>query len=173
MSPHRTPPPGERVFLWLLAAFCGFMLWQAFRISGFSSITSAGVYPMLAALTMLVSVIVVLVQSRRSPAPEVEPAAAAPGAGSAAPGGFMGHVLPGVVVQFALAITLYMAALERLGFLLSSFLFLAGSMRLLGSRRWSVNLGVSALSLAAIYLVFQTVFSVVLPRGTWLRPLFG
>jgi putative tricarboxylic transport membrane protein len=46
-------------------------------------------------------------------------------------------------------------------------------MRLLGSRRWSVNLGVSALSLAAIYLVFQTVFSVVLPRGTWLRPLFG
>jgi putative tricarboxylic transport membrane protein len=46
------------------------------------------------------------------------------------------------------------------------------SMALLGSRRWGLNLLVSALALAAIYVIFQTVFSVVLPSGTLLQGLF-
>ena len=33
-----------------------------------------------------------------------------------------------------------------------------------------IRLLVSAVTLAAIYVVFQTAFSVVLPSGTWLAP---
>jgi putative tricarboxylic transport membrane protein len=36
-----------------------------------------------------------------------------------------------------------------------------------------LNLVVSALSLAAIYLVFQTVFSVVLPKGSLIQGWFS
>jgi putative tricarboxylic transport membrane protein len=57
--------------------------------------------------------------------------------------------------------------LERLGFVVASYLFLVVSMFLLGSRRVLLNLAVSAVSLAAIYVIFQTVFAVVLPKGTW------
>jgi len=64
-----------------------------------------------------------------------------------------------------------MLALEWTGFVLSSYVFLVVSMWLLGSRRLVLNLVVSALSLAAIYVVFQTVFSVVLPKGTLFRGL--
>ena len=42
-------------------------------------------------------------------------------------------------------------------------------MRLLGSRRWGLNLLVSALALGVIHLVFRTVFSVVLPTGVWVQ----
>ena len=51
----------------------------------------------------------------------------------------------------------------------TSYLFLVVSMRLLGGRRIVLNLLVSALSLAAIYVIFQTVFSVVLPKGVLLQ----
>ena len=84
---------------------------------------------------------------------------------------FVRQVTPGVVVSFMLATAVYMVLIDRLGFLLASYLFLAVSMWLLGSRRIVLNLLVSALSLAAIHVIFQTVFSVVLPTGTWLKGL--
>jgi len=46
------------------------------------------------------------------------------------------------------------------------------SMWLLGSRKWVLNLWVSALSLAVVYAIFQTIFSVVLPSGSWLAGVF-
>ena len=154
--------PGERVFLLLLSLASAFLLWQSYRISGFSSITSAGVYPMLVSATMLVCTLVVLWQAAHA---EAEPAA--PGESRAQH--FLRRLLPAEVVTFTLAIAIYMLALEWLGFVIASYLFLLGSMRVLGSRRWVLNVVVSALSLAAIYLIFQTVFAVVLPKGTLLQ----
>jgi putative tricarboxylic transport membrane protein len=61
-----------------------------------------------------------------------------------------------------------MLLLSKLGFVLSAYLFLVLSMRLLGSTRWLFNILLSAISLAVVYLIFQTVFSVILPKGTWL-----
>jgi putative tricarboxylic transport membrane protein len=65
-----------------------------------------------------------------------------------------------------------MLTLEWLGFVVSSYLFLAVTMRLLGSTRWRTNLLVSALVLGAVYLVFQTAFSVVLPAGRLWQGVF-
>ncbi len=70
-----------------------------------------------------------------------------------------------MLIGFTTAIVVYMMVLERVGFLLASYLFLVVSMWLLGSRRIGLVLIVSALSLGAIYLIFQTAFSVVLPRA--------
>jgi putative tricarboxylic transport membrane protein len=61
-----------------------------------------------------------------------------------------------------------MVLLPKLGFVVSAYAFLLASMRLLGSARWGFNAALSAASLAVVYLIFQTVFSVILPKGTWL-----
>jgi putative tricarboxylic transport membrane protein len=92
-------------------------------------------------------------------------------AGESLAGQFVRRLTPPVVVGFTAAIALYMVLLQPLGFVLASYLFLVSSMALLGSRRWGLNLLVSALALAAIYVIFQTVFSVVLPSGTLLQGL--
>lgn len=73
---------------------------------------------------------------------------------------------------FTLAIVGYMVLLEPLGFVLSSYLFLIVAMWLLGSRRVLINLLVSAAAIGFIYLVFQTIFSVSVPKGTLIQGLF-
>ncbi len=158
-TPRRQP--GEIVFTLLLAAGSVFMLWEAYGISRFESITSAGVFPMLATGTMVVAALLALRGTLRAPAAD-----AADGEGVARQ--FLVKITPPVVVGFTAVIASYMVLLEPLGFILASYLFLVLSMGLLGSRRWGLNLLVSAVALAAIYLVFQTAFSVVLPKGRWL-----
>lgn len=166
MSEPRARLPGERLFTLALLAFGLFMLWQAYGISKFESITSAGVFPMLATLTMVVTVALVLRPTWRA-----SPEAAQPGETAARH--FIRRLMPPVLVGFTLAIVAYMLLLEPLGFIVASYGFLVASMVLLGSRRWLLNLGVSALCLAAIVLIFQTAFSVVLPKGVWLASLMG
>ena len=70
------------------------------------------------------------------------------------------------------AIFAYMLTLEWLGFIVSSYLFLVVAMRLLGGKRLGLNLLVSGLALAVIYVVFDTAFSVVLSAGTLWQGVF-
>ncbi len=162
MSTLRERRPGEIVFMTLLLAGSLFMLWQAYGISKFESITSAGVFPMLATLTLVVTGCLILRDTLRS-------RLAADASGRTLAQRFARELAPPAVIAFTAAIAVYMGLLDRLGFIVSSYLFLVFGMRLLGSRRWGLNLLVSALSLAAIYLVFRTAFSVVLPAGSWLQ----
>ena len=164
MHTSRPRLAGELTFTLLLIGFSLFMLWQAYGISRFESITSAGAFPMFATAVMVISGLLIAGQTAR--------AKVAPGApGESLPRQFVRQITPGVLVSFTLATAVYMGVLDRLGFLLASYLFLVVSMWLLGSRRMVLNLGVSALSLAAIQVIFQTVFSVVLPTGTLLKGL--
>jgi putative tricarboxylic transport membrane protein len=151
---------GEIVFAALLVVFSGFLLWTAYGISGFASLSSAGAFPMLAAAVLLLTGLVNLVQALKSRPTERQP-------GESALAKFAREVTPSVIVGFTLVIAAYMLLLDRLGFLVSSYLFLVASMRLLGGRRWGLYLVVAAVSLGAIYIVFETAFSVVLPAGTW------
>ncbi|PKO61566.1 MAG: tripartite tricarboxylate transporter TctB family protein [Betaproteobacteria bacterium HGW-Betaproteobacteria-18] len=157
--------PGELVFSILLIAFSLFMLWQAYSISKFESFTSAGAFPMFAAAVMLLSGLIAVRETiRMTPVPGAE--------GESVWRQFVRQITPGVLVQFVIAITAYMLILERAGFVLSSYVFLVISMWLLGSRKWVLNLWVSAFSLAVVYVIFQTVFAVVLPSGSWLAGVF-
>lgn len=158
--------PGERVFVVALVGFSLFMLWSSYGISGFKSLTSAGMFPMLASAVMVGCMLVVVVQTLRS---EAEPHAE----GEGAVGHFFRRVAPPVVLVSSLVIAAYMFALEWLGFLVGSYLFLVVAMWVLGSRRLMANLVVSAVVLAAIYAIFQTAFSVILPEGTVWQGLFN
>lgn len=157
-----TPPdrrlPGELAFALVMLLFGATALWQAYRISGFASYSSPGAVPMLAALVLLgASVRIVLAAVRQPPAEVPE--------GGTLSRQFERVLLPRVIVAFTALIALYMFALDPLGFVASSFLFLAAGMWVLGSRRIVYNLAISAVCLAAIYAIFQTAFSVVLPAG--------
>jgi putative tricarboxylic transport membrane protein len=161
MQTLRTRRAGELAFTGLLLVFSLFMLWQAYSISKFESITSAGSFPMFATAVMLIAALVIAGQTAR--------AQPLPSGGESLARQFARQITPLVLVSFTLAIVVYMVLLDLIGFLPASYLFLVVSMWLLGGRRIVLNLVVSALSLAAIYVIFQTVFSVVLPKGVLLQ----
>lgn len=165
MASPRERLPGELVFSCLMLLMSAFLLWTAFSISGFKSSTSAGSFPMAAAATMLICSLMVVMQTVRA-----QPAAA--GAGESLPAHFMRRIAPPVLLWLTAAIVVYMLTLERVGFIVGSYLFLIVSMWILGGRRIWLNLVVSALVLAAIYVVFQTAFSVVLPSGSLWQGVF-
>jgi putative tricarboxylic transport membrane protein len=161
-SRHRVP--GELVFAAAMLLFGVTALWLAWRIAGFSSWSSPGVMPMIAAAAMSGSGLVILRNTLRMKHPEISP-------GSTLARQFLHLVTPLPIVLFTALIVVYMLALEPLGFVLSSFAFLVASMFALGSRRILFTVVVSAVSLAAIYVIFQTAFAVVLPEGI-LRGVF-
>jgi putative tricarboxylic transport membrane protein len=154
MQEPRRREPGETVFGYLILLVSLFVLYQSYAISGFSSVSSAGVFPMIASFAMAVSAVAVILKNRRlAPRdPDVT---------------FVRRVAPPAVVVLTLLIVAYMLTLEPLGFLLSSFLFLFLSMLYLERRNPFLLAAISALSLGIIYLIFRTAFSVVLPQG-WL-----
>lgn len=158
---HSSHPrlPGELTFMALIVAFSAFMLWSAFKISGFESVSSPGVFPMVCAAAMLITGLMSLRQTAKGQIQNED--------GLSLVQLFVLRLAPAQLVAFAALVTLYMLMLERTGFLLTSYLFLLLSMRVLGSKRMLLNVGISLLVLAAIFIVFRTAFSVVLPSGAW------
>jgi putative tricarboxylic transport membrane protein len=164
--PEKKPRlPGELTFTLLLLLGSLFLLHQAYGISGFESITSAGVFPMLSALVMVITALIALSGVAQSPLLGSDD-------GESLSGHFIRRITPPVWAMFTAAVVLFMLLLPKLGFVLSAYLFLVLSMRLLGSTRWLFNVLLSAVSLAVVYLIFQTVFSVILPKGSWLTGLW-
>jgi putative tricarboxylic transport membrane protein len=153
LSSVSTRRPGELVFVVLLVIFSMLAAWQAWSISGFASPSSPGMFPMFAAATMVISGLVILVDTARRRR-------------EAGEGGFLAEVTPVRLIVFAAMIIGYMAALQPVGFIGSSFAFLFASMAYLNRGSILLNLVVSAASLAVIYVIFRHVFSVVLPAGT-------
>lgn len=155
MSSARSRRPGELAFVLLLVVFSLLAAWQAWTISGFSSPSSPGVFPMFAAATMLVSGLIILTETARGrPVPERSAAAA-----------FLAEVTPVRLLVFTAMIIAYMVSLEPAGFLVSSFVFLFAATAYLYRGPILLSLVVSSASLAAVYFVFRHVFSVVLPAG--------
>jgi putative tricarboxylic transport membrane protein len=152
--------PGELTFTCLLLVGSVFLWVQSYAISGFESITSAGMFPMLSAGVMAVTAVLALRQTLRSSLDR--------SSDERLPQLFVRQMTPAVWVGFTVAVFAFMLLLPRLGFVVSAYVFLVLAMRLLGSTRWGFNLLLSALALGGVYLIFQTVFSVVLPKGTWL-----
>lgn len=157
--------PGELTFTCALLLGSVFLMFESYGISGFESITSAGMFPMLSALVMAVTAILALGQTLRAKLDR--------SSGETLPQQFVRQISPAVFVSFTLAVFAFMLLLPRLGFVVSAYVFLALAMRLLGSTRWWFNLLLSAVALGVVYLIFQTIFSVVLPTGTWLAGVWS
>ncbi|TFF24866.1 tripartite tricarboxylate transporter TctB family protein [Jiella endophytica] len=167
MAAKRARRPGETAFTGLLLVVSLFLLWSAYGISGFESLSSAGAVPLATTFAMVVTAAIVLFKTNRMvPAADEK----------------LGHeVLPPMVMVFAVLLLVYALLLEPLGFLPTSFLFLVVAIRLLSHRSWLYAAAISLLSLALIYILFRIVFTVLMPPGivpegeilSWLRQATG
>jgi len=147
---------GECTFTWLLLAFSLGVGYLAYQISGFSSINSPGAFPLGVALVMLLSAGWILIQtllSRRAPVSGPLDAARQ----------FCQRHFPIRVLAFLTLAVGYLAGIQLAGFYPSTFCFLAATICYLRRGGIVLSLGVSALSVAMIYLLFTLVFSVYLP----------
>lgn len=160
MSTQAPRRPGELAFAVLMLVFSLWLFWEATRISGFSGLSTPGIFPMLASGLMVVSALAILRKA----------------AGRRAAEGGVRRLLAEVtplrqVVMLAL-VGAYVAAMPWLGFLVSSGLFLFLGIQFLWRRNIVLTAAISAASLGAIYLLFRVIFQVVLPKGTLFPGLF-
>ena len=152
MSQPRPRQPGERAFTVALLGFGLFLLYQAFTISGFSAVSSPGVFPMIAAGVMVASLAAVLLRERGRPDP----------------GGFVRRVTPPVLLGTIVLILGLMLALEPAGFVVAAGGFLFAAILFLQRGRPVRAAVIAAVAVATIYVVFRLGFQVVLPEAEWL-----
>lgn len=140
--------PGEALFGLIFLAASVFLLWQSYQIAGFEALSSPGAFPMAASATMVVaSLIVVIGDMRKRREQDGDP------------------ILPMTVAIFIGLVLAYAVALAPLGFIPSTFLFLAIGTKLLYRSGWPATLGLALASVIVIYVIFRIVFQVVLPEG--------
>jgi len=133
-----------------------FVLVQAFLISGFSSISSAGTFPMLASAVMVVAAASMLLNNRKLKKPDTD--------------SFKNELrqaakqaLPKVFLVYMIIVIGYIILIKPLHFLPSSFVFLLLSMIFLKGSSALKSLLISTVTLGCIYIMFQYFFRVVLP----------
>jgi len=147
----RPRQPGEVGFAVVLVVFSIAALTQSYRISGFEGLSSAGVFPLLASATMLLSAGLILWRTLRAPPP-------LPGAG-----GFGRRILPPRVLGYMGLVVAYGLAIGWFGFVVASGVFLLVSLLWLARLPWHQALAGSAGALLIIVLVFRYGFRVILP----------
>lgn len=151
MQTIKSKRPGEDVFGLAVLAVSLALFWQSYSISGFSSLSSPGAFPLAASAAMVLgSLLVVRDNLRRNRAGAKKDRT---------------PVVNLTGILFTILIVAYAVLLSPLGFLLSSFLFLMASMTLLYRGGLLKTLAVVVPTLAVIYVIFRLVFQVVLPEG--------
>ena len=145
--------PGERLFLWVLFAFSVFILITALMIPHLENLASSGAFPIFIASLLILSTARVLWRNRKRYAALTlrEECRQAPG-----------FALPLNVVGYALILFLYILTTAPLHFLPSSFGFLVISFLFLKGASPVDALITAAGTLAGIYVLFHTVFRVIL-----------
>jgi putative tricarboxylic transport membrane protein len=169
MSNPSEKMPGETLFGYLMLAMSLALLWQAYKISGFESLSSPGSFPMAAAAIMVVTACVVVIKDVRRKRPDhlVE--------------SFFRHVLPPLVAIMMAFILVYAVVLETVGFIPTTLGFLVLSIHVLHRRSLVFTLVISILALVVVYIIFRLVFQIILPEGivpereilAWIEGLFG
>jgi putative tricarboxylic transport membrane protein len=153
MAEQAQPRPGERIFIWLLLAFGIFVLITALMIPNLVNLSSSGVFPIFIASILILTMVHVLWQNRKRYAALTlrEECRQVPA-----------FAVPMTVIGYAFILLLYILTTAPLHFLPSSFAFLVISFIFLKgtSPLRSVIIGVG--TLASIYVLFQTIFKVIL-----------
>ena len=143
--------PGEAGFALFLLLASLFLLWQAYGISGFEALSAPGTVPMATTAVMAVSALIILIRTWPKPRVSSETLAR--------------DILPLRVVVLVAMLVGFGLALKPVGFLPSAALFLILAIKYLARRGWGFTLAVSLGGLAAIWLIFRIVFTVLLPAG--------
>jgi len=143
--------PGELGFAAFLSGASLFLLYSAYGISGFESLSAPGAVPMATTLVMAVTVLLITLRTAQQQRVTSETLAK--------------DILPGTVVMFIGFLTVFGVLLQPLGFVLTAALFLLVSIKVLARKSWVYTIGVTIASLAIIWLIFRVVFTVLLPAG--------
>ncbi len=163
MAISRRRRPGELTFVFILAGFSAAALWQAYLISGFSGLSKPGVFPMLAAVTMLVSGLFIIADTFKAGAVRSDN-------GLSIFTRFVHDVTPLRFMVMLVIVAAYLFSMPWLGFVVSSGLFLLVSFLYLWRKSFWVSLLLAITALGAVYLIFRIAFQVVLPRGALIPP---
>ena len=150
---------GELVFLWLMVIFSLFWLWQSILVLLKDvGVATGGAFPVACSAIMLIMSLLSIWEVRRAEKPFEK--------GNAVLAKIKDTIfwlLPRRVVLMMLYVLAYALLLKPIGFILSTFLFLAGGMITLHTKKPWKSLLISAIMVAAIYVLFQLVFKVRLP----------
>lgn len=156
MKDTRQLRAGENLVGVLLLVFSLLVLREAYKISGFSSISSAGTVPMGAAVVMVLAMIGHLIDNRRKQKPDFSGFAAE-----------MSYVtkdtFPRVLLIYVAVIFIYVVLIKPIHFMPSSFLFFLTSIILLRGASAKRAVLISIGMLASVYIIFHYVFRVLLP----------
>lgn len=147
---------GERAFDWLLLIFSLAVFYQAYQITGFSSINSAGAFPIGLSLVLIGSSIAVLAGHRRKERPDTRGVLDEFTS-------FLRVHFPLPIVVFSVLAIAYLIAIEPASFYLSTFLFLALATIYLRQGKFLSSVIISAFAIGVIYVLFTVVFRVYLP----------
>ncbi len=145
--------PGERIFIWLLLAFGIFVLIAALVIPHLENLSSSGVFPIFVGSILILTMVHVLWHNRKRYA-----ASRVRDECSQVPA----FVLPITVVGYAAILVLYILTTAPLHFIPSSFVFLVVSFIFLRGASPIRSMLIGAGTLAGIYILFQTIFKVIL-----------
>lgn len=142
---------GEIVFNGFLFICSLVLLFAAYGISGFESLSSPGSLPMAVALVMVISSGMILLDVYRNTERDSTR--------------FFRDILPPAVIVMMLFITGYAFLLVPLGFLPTSLLFLVLSILYLRRGGVIFSVSVSLFALLLVYIVFRLIFTVLMPSG--------
>jgi hypothetical protein len=143
--------PGELGFALFLTATSLFLLYSAYGIAGFESLSSAGSVPMAITLAMSIAAILITISTARRKMVNTETISK--------------DILPITVLFFIALLVAFSLLLKPLGFVLTAAFFLIVSIKLLARKSWIYTLCVSLGSLVVIWITFRVVFTVLLPAG--------
>ncbi|WP_347312803.1 tripartite tricarboxylate transporter TctB family protein [Defluviimonas sp. SAOS-178_SWC] len=159
--------PGELAFAIFLLLASGYLLKEAYGISGFEALSGPGVVPMGTTAVMLITALIAVLTTWRRPLLTTETIAK--------------DILPLRVIVFVVLIVSYGLLLKPVGFLPTSAIFLILAIKFLDPRSWLFATAVALFSLILVWFVFRIIFTVLMPAGIVpeaemvqaLRDLFG
>lgn len=151
MQGNQPRRPGELVFNLGMVLGSAYLLYSAYGISGFEALSAPGTVPMVTTGIMLVTGVLILLETLRKSRVTSER--------------LDRDILPMPVIVTILLILAYALALKPLGFLPTSFVFLAVMIRYLSGGSVLRAIGLSLLIVALVYAIFRLVFTVLMPPG--------
>lgn len=146
--------PGEVAIVIALLVFSGYAFWNSYAIDGFSSLTSAGVFPMLATGVMIISGIFIFAKSIKLPKHQDNSDTSA-----------VGYLLPFKFVIFVPMMIAFAAAMPWIGFFPSAAVFIFFAISFLWRKNIVMTIFVTLISVCVIFVIFRLLFKVVLPTG--------
>ncbi len=153
LIPEHTRPKGEYKMMAILLIICSALFYDSLRSEGIFQGENAGPgsIPQLVSGLLLLMIIGLSMQFLKKNYKE----------GSF--GDLVHHLFNREVVILLTTVIIYGLVVETIHFVPATFLFLVSTMYLLEPKKLLLKVGVSAGTLGVLYLIFSTLFQVVLP----------